>query len=68
MNHLTDRRYLTETELANRWGLSPKTLQRWRGLGTGPAFAKFCKKIAYPLDGRGGVLAYEQNALSYRVA
>lgn len=25
-----DRRVLNENELAQRWGLSPKTLQRWR--------------------------------------
>ena len=25
-----DRRVLNENELAQRWGISPKTLQRWR--------------------------------------
>lgn len=25
-----DRRVLNEHELAQRWGVSPKTLQRWR--------------------------------------
>ena len=25
-----DRRVLNENELAQRWGVSPKTLQRWR--------------------------------------
>lgn len=58
-----ERRFLSELELANRWGLSPKTLQRWRGLGKGPLFAKFSKKVAYPLDGQGGVLDWEQRIL-----
>lgn len=60
---ITDRRFLSELELANRWGLSPKTLQRWRSLGTGPLFAKFSKKVGYPLDGRDGVLDWEQRIL-----
>lgn len=58
-----DRRYLSELELANRWGLSPKTLQRWRGTGKGPLFAKFSKKVAYPLDGQDGVLDWERRIL-----
>lgn len=58
-----DRRFLSELELANRWGLSPKTLQRWRGLGRGPLFAKFSKKVGYPLDGQGGILDWEQRIL-----
>lgn len=58
-----ERRFLSELELANRWGLSPKTLQRWRGLGKGPLFAKFSKKVAYPLDGQDGVLDWEQRIL-----
>ena len=56
-------RFLSETELATRWGLSPKTLQRWRGLGTGPLFAKFSKKVSYPLEGQGGILDWEQRIL-----
>ncbi|MFM2239411.1 MAG: hypothetical protein RJA69_785, partial [Pseudomonadota bacterium] len=26
---LSQRRFLSEVELANRWGMSPKTLTRW---------------------------------------
>jgi len=58
-----ERRFISEIELANRWGLSPKTLQRWRGLGKGPLFAKFSKRVGYPLDGQGGVLDWEQRTL-----
>jgi len=60
---VAERRYLTEQELANRWGMSPKTLSRWRGLGKGPVFAKFSKKVGYPIDGDGGVLDWEQRIL-----
>lgn len=58
-----NRRYLSEPELANRWGLSPKTLQRWRNTGQGPLFAKFSRKVSYPLEGENGVLDWEQRIL-----
>jgi len=58
-----ERRFLSENELANRWGLSPKTLQRWRVQGTGPLFAKFSKKVSYPIEGQGGILDWEQRTL-----
>ena len=57
---LSERRFLSEVELARRWGMSPKTLTRWRGIGRGPVFNKFSKKVAYPLDGENGVLDYEK--------
>ena len=57
---LSERRFLSEVELAKRWGMSPKTLTRWRGMGRGPVFNKFSKKVAYPLDGENGVLDYEK--------
>jgi hypothetical protein len=57
---LAERRFLSELELANRWGMSPKTLTRWRGMGRGPVFNKFSKKVAYPLDGENGVLDFEK--------
>lgn len=60
---LAERRFLNESELANRWGISPKTLQRWRSIGQGPVFARFSRKIAYPIDGPYGILDYEKHAL-----
>ncbi len=57
---LSERRFLNEIELASRWGMSPKTLTRWRGMGRGPVFNKFSKKVAYPLDGENGVLDFEK--------
>ena len=41
---------LTEIELAARWGISPKTLQRWRTTRFGPAYLKLGKKIQYQLS------------------
>lgn len=40
---------LNEIELAARWGMSPKTLQRWRAQNVGPEYLKLGKKIMYPL-------------------
>lgn len=31
---------LSENELAERWGVSPKTLQRWRNGKRGPSYLK----------------------------
>ena len=59
-----ERHYLSEPELANRWGLSPKTLRRWRSQGhCGPLFAKFYTKVGYPLEGDGGILDWESHIL-----
>ena len=40
---------LSEIELAARWGMSPKTLQRWRNINTGPDYLKLGKRVMYPL-------------------
>jgi len=59
-----ERRFLTEVELANRWLLSVKTLQRWRSICSGPVFAKFNSSIRYPMLGVDGILAYERRAMA----
>ncbi len=38
-------RHLSQIELAARWNVSPRTLERWRGTGEGSTFIK--------LGGRG---------------
>lgn len=40
---------LTEADLATRWCMSPKTLQRWRNQQIGPPYLKFGKQVRYPL-------------------
>jgi predicted DNA-binding transcriptional regulator AlpA len=55
-----DRRVLNENELAQRWGVSPKTLQRWRTEGRGPRYLKLSRRVSYPLD---AVIEFERYAL-----
>jgi hypothetical protein len=42
--------FLLERELAGRWRISVRTLQRWRGVGSGPAFLRLGCRIAYRLS------------------
>lgn len=55
-----DRRVLNENELAQRWGVSPKTLQRWRSESRGPRYLKLSKRVSYPLE---AILDFEYSAL-----
>jgi predicted site-specific integrase-resolvase len=41
--------HLNEAELAKRWGMSPRTLQRWRQEGRGPVYLKLGGHVVYPL-------------------
>ncbi len=49
-----------EHELATRWGISPKTLQRWRSEGKGLRFFKLSKRVVYPID---EIEAYQHRSL-----
>jgi hypothetical protein len=51
------RTCLNQTELAARWTISARTLERWRWTGDGPAFLKIGGRVVYRLE---DVLAYEQ--------
>jgi len=51
---------LTQKELARRWTISHRTLERWRWKGEGPAFMKIGGRIVYRLE---DVLAHEQARL-----
>ena len=42
--------FLLERELAERWRISVRTLQRWRGEGSGPAFLRLGRRVAYRLS------------------
>jgi predicted site-specific integrase-resolvase len=53
-------RHLNQKQLAERWGVSPKTLERWRWLGQGPKFLKLGGRIACRLD---DIEAFEQEQL-----
>ncbi len=42
--------FLTPKELANRWRMSPKTLEKWRYVKRGPPYIKVGKRIRYHLE------------------
>ncbi|KGJ18770.1 hypothetical protein IX57_02690 [Paracoccus sanguinis] len=48
--------HLNQVELAARWKISPRTLERWRWTGEGPAFIKIGGRVVYRL---ADVEAYE---------
>ncbi len=39
-----------QRDLARRWSLSERTLERWRWLGEGPQFLKLGGRVAYRLE------------------
>lgn len=39
--------FLNQKQVARRWGLSPRTLERWRWLRQGPVYFKLGGKVAY---------------------
>jgi hypothetical protein len=40
-------KHLRQINLATRWSLSPRTLERWRWLGEGPPFIKIGGRVVY---------------------
>ncbi len=51
-----DIKHLNQTELARRWRISPRTLERWRWVKQGPAFLKIGTHVVYRIE---DVVAYE---------
>lgn len=49
-------RHLNQTDLARRWRISPRTLERWRLLQNGPAFLKIGGRVVYRIT---DIEAYE---------
>jgi hypothetical protein len=49
--------HLTQTDLARRWRISPRTLERWRYLRFGPNYIKVGGRIVYLL---ADIQAYEE--------
>ena len=49
-------RHLTQGELAERWRISPRTLERWRWLRLGPQYIKIGGRVVYLL---GDIEAFE---------
>jgi predicted DNA-binding transcriptional regulator AlpA len=55
---LTERsvKHLNQLELAHRWAISPRTLERWRWQGEGPRFIKIGGRVVYRVE---DIEAYE---------
>lgn len=51
---------LNQKELARRWGLSHRTLERWRYSGEGPAFLKLGGRVLYRI---ADIEAFEESQL-----
>jgi hypothetical protein len=47
---MTDPTFLNQSELSIRWKISPRTLERWRWLGTGPRYHKIGGRVVYRID------------------
>lgn len=53
-------RHLNQRELAERWNISARTLERWRWLGKGPRYLKIGGRCVYAL---ADVVAFEAEQL-----
>lgn len=42
--------HLNQIELARRWRLSHRTLERWRWIGEGPQYLKIGGRVVYRLE------------------
>jgi DNA-binding transcriptional MerR regulator len=51
---------MMQPELARRWRVTPRTLERWRRAGTGPAWLQLNGRVLYRFE---DVLAFEQERL-----
>ncbi len=52
--------HITQGQLADRWGISRSSLERWRVEGIGPAFLKIGAKVRYRLE---DIEAYERSSI-----
>ena len=45
-----DLRHLNQVQLSRRWSISPRTLERWRWLKSGPKYLKVGGRVVYRLE------------------
>jgi predicted site-specific integrase-resolvase len=43
-------KHLNQVDLADRWNISHRTLERWRWSGEGPHFVKIGGRVVYRLE------------------
>ena len=60
MTEATPIRHLNQIELSDRWGISHRTLERWRWIGEGPSYLKIGGRVVYRLE---DVERYEREQL-----
>lgn len=53
-------KHLRQAEVAQRWSISPRTLERWRWTGQGPRFMKVGGRVVYRAE---DIEAYEAEQL-----
>ncbi len=53
--------HINQKQLAKRWSISQRTLERWRAIGWGPLFLKIGSRVVYRVE---DILAYEEQHLS----
>lgn len=47
---MNDQQFFSEKYLAARWGISPRTLQKWRWKGMGLPYMKLSTRVLYSLE------------------
>ena len=57
--------HFSQAELAFRWRISPRTLERWRWSKTGPAYLKIGGRVIYRLE---DIEAFEKTSIRPVVA
>lgn len=43
-------KHMNQDDLAERWNISPRTLERWRWVGQGPRYIKIGGRVVYRLE------------------
>ena len=56
---------LTQNQLAERWHMSPRTLEQWRWRGKGPKFLKIGARVLYD---EASVIDYENGQICQNTA
>ena len=50
VDRATVLKHLNQIDLARRWRVSPRTLERWRWLKQGPAYLKVGNHVVYRIE------------------
>lgn len=43
-------KHMNQIDLARRWSISPRTLERWRWVGQGPRYIKVGGRVVYRVE------------------